>query len=61
MRQTTYETEASDFVSSAAFFSALLSKPASKTTMANFPYSHSWIFRGFPGLDPDTILSATAR
>jgi hypothetical protein len=24
--------------------------------MAKFPYSHSWIFRGFPELDPDTIL-----
>jgi hypothetical protein len=24
--------------------------------MAKFPYSHSWIFRGFPELDPGTIL-----
>jgi hypothetical protein len=24
--------------------------------MAKFPHSHSWIFRGFPELDPNTIL-----
>ena len=24
--------------------------------MGKFPYSHSWIFHGFPELDPDAIL-----
>jgi hypothetical protein len=24
--------------------------------MAKFPYSNSWLFHGFPELDPDTIL-----
>jgi hypothetical protein len=31
-------------------------KSDSKTSMAKFPSSHSWIFHGFPELDPDAIL-----
>ena len=31
-------------------------KSGSKTNMAKFPYSHFWIFHGFPELDPDAIV-----
>jgi hypothetical protein len=36
--------------------SLYLSKKSGSKNMANFSDSHSWIFHGFPELDPDAIL-----